>query len=112
RTQEAARQKPQNPHRVCGFLLLQCQPSLGSSCVCPLASEPASTYLPLAWCRHPHARVWPCKTFERVDPMGQRTARSLLAYWSPEHGLEALLVSTGVVALAEIGDKTQLLAFM
>jgi putative Ca2+/H+ antiporter (TMEM165/GDT1 family) len=26
--------------------------------------------------------------------------------------LEALLVSTGVVALAEIGDKTQLLAFI
>ena len=27
-------------------------------------------------------------------------------------GLESLLVSTGVVALAEIGDKTQLLAFL
>jgi putative Ca2+/H+ antiporter (TMEM165/GDT1 family) len=27
-------------------------------------------------------------------------------------GLEALLVSTGVVALAEVGDKTQLLAFI
>jgi putative Ca2+/H+ antiporter (TMEM165/GDT1 family) len=27
-------------------------------------------------------------------------------------GMEALLVSTGVVALAEIGDKTQLLAFI
>jgi len=26
--------------------------------------------------------------------------------------MEALLVSTGVVALAEIGDKTQLLAFI
>ncbi|MFA7558839.1 MAG: TMEM165/GDT1 family protein, partial [Hydrogenophaga sp.] len=26
--------------------------------------------------------------------------------------MEALLVSTGVVALAEIGDKTQLLAFL
>jgi putative Ca2+/H+ antiporter (TMEM165/GDT1 family) len=28
------------------------------------------------------------------------------------HGLTAFLVSTGVVALAEIGDKTQLLAFI
>ena len=26
--------------------------------------------------------------------------------------MEALLISTGVVALAEIGDKTQLLAFI
>jgi Ca2+/H+ antiporter, TMEM165/GDT1 family len=29
-----------------------------------------------------------------------------------EHKLEAFLVSTGIVALAEIGDKTQLLAFI
>lgn len=29
-----------------------------------------------------------------------------------KHEMEALLVSTGVVALAEIGDKTQLLAFI
>ena len=29
-----------------------------------------------------------------------------------ESGLDAFLVSTGVVALAEIGDKTQLLAFI
>ena len=40
------------------------------------------------------------------------------AWWSfvcntgPEPIMEALLVSTGVVALAEIGDKTQLLAFI
>ncbi len=32
--------------------------------------------------------------------------------WNPEPTMEALLVSTGVVALAEIGDKTQLLAFL
>jgi Ca2+/H+ antiporter, TMEM165/GDT1 family len=31
---------------------------------------------------------------------------------APEAPMEALLVSTGVVALAEIGDKTQLLAFI
>ena len=30
----------------------------------------------------------------------------------PETSMESLLVSTGVVALAEIGDKTQLLAFL
>ncbi len=29
-----------------------------------------------------------------------------------EHPLEAFLISTGIVALAEIGDKTQLLAFI
>jgi putative Ca2+/H+ antiporter (TMEM165/GDT1 family) len=29
-----------------------------------------------------------------------------------EHNMEAFLVSTGIVALAEIGDKTQLLAFI
>jgi putative Ca2+/H+ antiporter (TMEM165/GDT1 family) len=29
-----------------------------------------------------------------------------------EHSLEAFLISTGIVALAEIGDKTQLLAFI
>ncbi len=32
--------------------------------------------------------------------------------WPGSHKMEALLVSTGVVALAEIGDKTQLLAFI
>jgi putative Ca2+/H+ antiporter (TMEM165/GDT1 family) len=31
---------------------------------------------------------------------------------APENALQSLLVSTGVVALAEIGDKTQLLAFL
>ncbi len=31
---------------------------------------------------------------------------------APEYSMEALLISTGVVALAEIGDKTQLLAFI
>jgi Ca2+/H+ antiporter, TMEM165/GDT1 family len=39
------------------------------------------------------------------------------AWWSiastgPENFMESLFVSTGVVALAEIGDKTQLLAFI
>jgi putative Ca2+/H+ antiporter (TMEM165/GDT1 family) len=29
-----------------------------------------------------------------------------------EPGMDALFISTGVVALAEIGDKTQLLAFI
>src|SRR5512136_2219051 len=31
---------------------------------------------------------------------------------APEHPVEALLVSTGVVALGEMGDKTQLLALL
>lgn len=30
----------------------------------------------------------------------------------PEHRVEAFLISTGIVALAEVGDKTQLLAFI
>lgn len=30
----------------------------------------------------------------------------------PEFPLEAFLISTGVVALGEMGDKTQLLAFV
>jgi len=38
-------------------------------------------------------------------------ARPLL-FAAPELILEALFISTGVVALAEIGDKTQLLAFI
>jgi putative Ca2+/H+ antiporter (TMEM165/GDT1 family) len=37
----------------------------------------------------------------------------VIGTWSGlEHLLEAFLVSTGIVALAEIGDKTQLLAFI
>ncbi len=31
---------------------------------------------------------------------------------APEHSMEAFLISTGLVALAEIGDKTQLLALL
>jgi Ca2+/H+ antiporter, TMEM165/GDT1 family len=39
--------------------------------------------------------------------------KALLEYLSfSSQTLQALLVSTGVVALAEIGDKTQLLAFI
>ncbi len=53
----------------------------------------------------------PCKTFDCADPVG-RGRRGHWFFPAREHGLEALLVSTGVVALAEIGDKTQLLAFM
>jgi putative Ca2+/H+ antiporter (TMEM165/GDT1 family) len=32
--------------------------------------------------------------------------------WRNNGGMEAFLISTGIVALAEIGDKTQLLAFL
>lgn len=44
--------------------------------------------------------VWP----------GRRVVNVFRPAW--EHVMEALLTSTGVVALAEIGDKTQLLAFV
>src|SRR5690606_2368875 len=53
----------------------------------------------------------PGKTFDHTPPLAGGSVRSLS---SPglEPFMEALLVSTGVVALAEIGDKTQLLAFI
>jgi putative Ca2+/H+ antiporter (TMEM165/GDT1 family) len=54
----------------------------------------------------------PGKTFDHAasglagDPHGHRRVPAA------EFSLEAFLISTGVVALAEIGDKTQLLAFL
>ena len=55
----------------------------------------------------------PGKTFDldKSDPAGRRVA---VDRHVPGLGLlmESLLVSTGVVALAELGDKTQLLAFI
>jgi putative Ca2+/H+ antiporter (TMEM165/GDT1 family) len=61
------------------------------------------------WCKQPKQ---PGKTFDRAntglagDWRGHRFVPAL------EFTMESLLVSTGVVALAEIGDKTQLLAFI
>jgi len=54
----------------------------------------------------------PGKTFDHFAPAlaGGRRGHSLVTGLG--HPMEALLVSTGVVALAEIGDKTQLLAFI
>src|SRR5690348_18064360 len=43
---------------------------------------------------------------------GRRSARGHCPLSGRESALEAFLVSTGVVALAEMGDKTQLLAFI
>ena len=47
-------------------------------------------------------------------PLGRAGSAALLSCLSPgpENTLEALLTSTAVVALAEIGDKTQLLAIV
>lgn len=47
-------------------------------------------------------------------PLGRAGSATLLSCLSPgpENTLEALLTSTAVVALAEIGDKTQLLAIV
>jgi putative Ca2+/H+ antiporter (TMEM165/GDT1 family) len=45
----------------------------------------------------------PCSKPARLQPVSRP---------SPEHSLEALLVSIGIVALAEIGDKTQLLTLV
>src|SRR5262249_23610253 len=55
----------------------------------------------------------PGKTFDRAAPAGRGVAWSSVRT-GPEklQVLEPFLVSTGVVALGEIGDKTQLLALM
>jgi Ca2+/H+ antiporter, TMEM165/GDT1 family len=57
-------------------------------------------------------RFWPGETFDHAAfawPGARRGHSSASGQGVP---LEAFLVSTGVVALAEIGDKTQLLAFI
>ena len=55
----------------------------------------------------------PGKTFDRSVP-GWAGGRAAVMAFSPAPGrfMEAFLVSTGIVALAEIGDKTQLLSFL
>src|SRR5690606_25386193 len=105
--------KPQARKGSAVFCLLYFAPSLGSSCVRFCVNEPASTYLPWGMVQASACKfiTQPCKTFDCADPVG----RGRCDHWlfpAREHGLEAFLVSTGVVALAEIGDKTQLLAFM
>lgn len=47
-----------------------------------------------------------------MNPLGPGFMWSIASTPAPEHLLEALLVSIGVVTLAEIGDKTQLLALV
>ena len=61
------------------------------------------------WCRQPHV---PGETFDRGAPAGLATFRGHWLFFAGPRSLclEAFLVSTGIVALAEIGDKTQLLA--
>jgi len=56
---------------------------------------------------------WPGETFDHASSgLAGEKAWSLVSDPAREYKLEAFLVSTGVVALAEIGDKTQLLAFL
>jgi len=50
--------------------------------------------------------------FPGVRPRGRSGALSFPRIRSTKNLVEAFLVSTGIVALAEIGDKTQLLAFI
>ena len=53
------------------------------------------------------------KTFDyRAFHIGRRSAVVIRLFPAKVYFMEALLVSTGVVALAEMGDKTQLLAFI
>jgi putative Ca2+/H+ antiporter (TMEM165/GDT1 family) len=56
-------------------------------------------------------RVEPGKTFDCNAPPGPERV-VVIGIPAPEIQMEAFLVSTGIVALAEIGDKTQLLAFV
>jgi len=52
------------------------------------------------------------KTFDHIVSEGRRRVVVIACRAGPGTLMESLLVSTGVVALAEIGDKTQLLAFL
>lgn len=56
---------------------------------------------------------WLGKTFDHVaSALAGEVPWSFVYLPASEHHMEALFISTGVVALAEIGDKTQLLAFI
>jgi putative Ca2+/H+ antiporter (TMEM165/GDT1 family) len=54
----------------------------------------------------------PGKTFDRYASDEGPGMRAVFGMSGPETLMEAFLVSTGVVALGEMGDKTQLLAFL
>ncbi len=54
----------------------------------------------------------PGKTFDHFAPERPARRGGHPSLSGPGIRMEALLVSTGIVALAEIGDKTQLLAFI
>ena len=52
------------------------------------------------------------KTFDHLMPRWPEASRGHSSFPACGSFMEALLISTGIVALAEIGDKTQLLAFI
>jgi len=54
----------------------------------------------------------PGKTFDHIAPDWPGAMGSSVFVPAREHRLEPFLISTGIVALAEVGDKTQLLAFI
>ena len=54
----------------------------------------------------------PGKTFDHIAPDWPARRCGHLSISGPGIQMEAFLISTGIVALAEIGDKTQLLAFI
>jgi putative Ca2+/H+ antiporter (TMEM165/GDT1 family) len=58
------------------------------------------------------AAFQPGKTIDRIDHEPGSVAVNASFTPGREQKMQELLVSTGVVALAEIGDKTQLLAFL
>ncbi len=52
------------------------------------------------------------ETFDCVAPVGPGRGMVIGLFRPREFSMDAFLISTGIVALAEIGDKTQLLAFV
>jgi len=54
----------------------------------------------------------PGKTFDHLTCHGRTSAMVIVLDPARDFFMEAFFISTGIVALAEIGDKTQLLAFI
>ena len=55
---------------------------------------------------------WFGETFDHAAPVGPERSVVIGQYPARESQMEAFLVSTGIVALSEMGDKTQLLALL
>jgi Ca2+/H+ antiporter, TMEM165/GDT1 family len=61
---------------------------------------------------HGASSFQPGKTFDLTAPAMAQGLWGLCVFWPVECAVESFFVSTGIVALGEMGDKTQLLAFV